>query len=241
MLNLKNKTILVCGASSGIGRETAILCSRLGASLIISGRNPDKLEETYRSLQGEQHIMIVADLLKIEEINNLVNESPMLDGMVYSAGVTSHMPVQFINQGHLDSLMKINFEAAVHLNTGLLNKKKYKSGSSIVFISSIATKLAYFGGAIYSASKAALEAYSKTLSLELSSKKIRSNVICPTFVKTKMVDETERTISTESMDKMKSLHPLGFGEPIDVANAVAYFLSDEAKWISGTRLEMGGI
>ncbi|HPD66306.1 MAG TPA: SDR family oxidoreductase [Bacteroidia bacterium] len=240
-MKLLNKTILITGASSGIGCETALVCSREGAKVIITGRDENRLNETFKQLEGEGHLIFAADLYHFQDIVNLVTECPTLDGIVHSAGITAHMPVNFINQQHLNTIMKINFEAPVLLTSMLLNKKKINNQASIVFVSSIATKLAYFGGAIYTASKSALESYAKSLSLELSQKKIRSNVIAPTFVKTKMVDETEKTISPESLERMKSLHPFGFGEPHDVASAVLYFLSDESAWVSGAKLEMGGI
>lgn len=240
-MKLNGKTILVTGASSGIGAETAIACSREGALLILNGRNRERLEKTASRLEGEGHSIIPADLTIEEQMGQLVNNCPELHGIVHSAGITAHMPVNFITHHHINSLIKINFEAPVLLTSQLLYRKRIKSNASIVFISSIATRLAYFGGAIYSASKSALEAYAKTLSLELAPRHIRANIVAPTFVQTEMLEKAEKTISDETMERMKKMHPLGFGQPADVANAIVFFLSDESNWISGTKLELGGL
>jgi len=240
-MRLKDKRILITGASSGIGRQAAIQCSREGAILYITGRNEERLQETMSVLIGNNHHLMAVDLNDENGINSLVDSCEMLDGIVYSAGLTSHIPVQFINQHQIDSMMKTNFFSPMLLISKLLSKKKIANGASLVFLSSIATKLPYFGGALYSASKAALEAYSKTLALEFASKKIRSNVICPSFVNTQMVEDTEKTISKESIEKMKMMHPLGFGETTDVAHSILFLLSDESSWISGTKIELGGI
>ncbi len=237
---LKDKIVLVTGASSGIGEQVALSVAEAGGVVVLSGRNKERLVLVYNKLQGSNHKMILADITKKDELAFLVDQLPELSGVVHSAGVAAYMPTKFIRQTDIDNLFDINFNAPVLLTTRLLKKKKIKKPGSIVFMSSIASKNTYFGGAMYSSSKSALETYSRVLALELASKKIRSNCLLPTFVKTPMVHYAEKTISSESMENFERISPLGFGEPLDVANATVFLLSDAAKWITGTNIPMGG-
>jgi len=239
--SLEGKHVLICGASGGIGNAIARLAAKSGATLFLTGRNEEKLKMLMQSIHGKDHGFFSADLIKSSERQALIEHLPQIDGVVYAAGSTAHMPASFINEGHLEQLMKINFESAVLLLSGLLTGKKIVQNGSLVFISSVASRLPYFGGAIYSASKAALESYVKTLALELAPKKIRSNALSPTFVQTEMVEKTEKIISSESLEKLRKIHPLGFGTPEDVAHAAVFFLSDASSWITGENISMGGI
>lgn len=238
--SLENKRILITGASSGIGAQSAITCARMGANVIITGRNEERLSQTFEKLEGSGHQKIAADLTDEESRNGLVEQVDKVDGVVHSAGLTTHMPAKFLRQKNLDQLFQINYNAPVLLTARLLKKKKVKDGGSLIFMSSIATKYPYFGGAIYGSTKAGIEAYSKTLALELASKKIRSNCLMPSFVKGPMVEEAGKTISQEVLDKFEKMMPLGFGEPEDVANTVVFFLSDASRWITGAQLTLGG-
>lgn len=237
---LENKTILITGASSGIGAQTAITCSQMGASVFITGRSEERLSDTFSKLEGGNHYQIVADLTDEESINRLVDQLEAVDGVVHSAGLTTHMPAKFLRQKNLDQLFQINYNAPVLLTARLLKKKKVNNGGSLVFMSSIATKYPYYGGAVYSSTKAGIEAYSKTLAIELGSKRIRSNCLMPSFVKGPMVEEAGKTISQDVLDQFEKMMPLGFGEPEDVANTVVFFLSDASKWITGAQLTLGG-
>ena len=240
VFKLTDKTIFVTGASSGIGKEIAISVSKIGAKVIISGRNQERLNETFNELSGDGHLALVADLTDEKQIADLVDKLPKLNGVVFSAGLTAHMPVKFIRQTNIDYLFNINFESPVLTTSRLLKKKKILNNGSIVFLSSIGSKYSYFGGAMYSSSKAALETYSRVLAMELAPKKIRANCLSPTFVKTPMVDGAEQTISKDVMDNFERMSPLGFGEPVDVANAAIFYLSDASRWITGTNLSLGG-
>jgi predicted outer membrane repeat protein len=238
--SLTGKTILVTGATSGIGREAAIAISRLGGILIITGRDNQGLEETLSKLSGQNHLKFVADLTKIDEIVSLADNLPEIDGVVNSAGITTHLPSKFITRDDITSIFRINYEAPVLLTARILKKKKLRNNASVIFLSSIATKYPYYGGALYSGTKAALEAYSRTLALELAPKGIRSNCISPSFVKTPMVEGASETISTEVLEKFEKMMPLGFGETSDVANAIIYLISDASKWVTGSNMVMGG-
>ena len=143
--SLTGKTILVTGASSGIGRATAIECSRLEAKVIITGRSSDRLEETLSFMEGGGHSTVVADLANTEGLDVLVTALPPLDGVVYSAGVSKRLPLKFIKEDSFNALMNINFMAPALLTQQLYKKKILKSEASLVFISSVASSYASTG------------------------------------------------------------------------------------------------
>lgn len=238
--SLSGKTILITGASSGIGKQTAIDLSLQGATLIITGRDESRLNDILAQLSGENHRSLAANLLDFDNFPAFAESIPMLDGLVHSAGITGHLPAKFIASADIAETFNINYMAPVLLTAALLRKKKIAPKASIIFLSSIATKYPYFGGALYSSSKAALEAYSRVLSIELAPKEIRSNCISPSFVRTPMVEGAGKTISNEVLEKFEKMMPLGFGEPADVSNAISYLLSDASRWVTGTNLILGG-
>jgi NAD(P)-dependent dehydrogenase (short-subunit alcohol dehydrogenase family) len=246
--SLAGKTILVTGASSGIGKATALLISRYGASVYITGRTRERLDETFQQLSQEsdasrvtRHAQFLADLTVENEMDRIINDLPGLDGIVHCAGIVSPLPVKFITPADIDKMFTINYNVPVNLTGKILRKKKLRDHSSILFMSTIATRNPYFGGALYSGSKAALEAYSKTLALEMAGKGIRSNCIMAGLVDTPMsVNPSEKNMQEEALDRYIKRYPLGIGKPTDVANTVLFFLSDASKWITGTSLILGG-
>jgi NAD(P)-dependent dehydrogenase (short-subunit alcohol dehydrogenase family) len=238
--SLEGKTILVTGASSGIGKETAVTLSAARARLVLSGRNEERLQETFSLLSGTGHQIMAADLLDFSGLPAFAAKMPMLSGVVHSAGVTGHLPAKFIQEADIHQLMGINYTAPVLLTSALLRSRKIEAKASLVFLSSITTKYPYFGGALYGSSKAALEAYSRVLSIELASKGIRSNCVAPSFVKTPMVEGAGETISNEVLEKFEKMMPLGFGEPADVSHAILYLLSDASRWVTGSTMTLGG-
>ncbi len=253
--SLTGKTILITGASSGIGRETAILAGEYGATLFITGRNPVRLRETFNRLgktgdtlrvasdesTSPRHVSRVTDLIIETEMDALVDALPPLDGIVHCAGIVGPLPAKFITQPDIDHMFGINYHAPVKLTGKILRKKKLSNGASILFMSTIATKNPYFGGALYSGSKAALEAYSKTLALELVSKGIRSNCIMAGLVHTPMIENpSEKNMQEEALERYLKRYPLGIGQPKEIARATIFFMSDASKWITGTSLIMGG-
>ena len=237
--SLHKKNILITGASSGIGRACAVEISALGAHCILTGRNEKELKETARLCKSPAEIF-ATDLGHEEEIKSLVSKIKNIDGLVNCAGIINPRPVKYLKQESLDEIFKINFYAPVLLTAQLLQAKKMNEGASFVFISSISSQHPYVGGATYSSSKAALESFSKTLAIEIASKKMRSNVLLPALVKTHMFEETKVAAGEANFAEYEKQYPLGFGEPEDVANAVCFLLSDEAKWITGSELKMDG-
>lgn len=237
---LRDKKILITGASSGIGAQTAISVSQAGGKVVLSARNEERLQQVFRKLSGMGHQIIPADLTEENEIDNLVSNVPKIDGLVLSSGIIRPFPVKFIGKKQIDEMFASNYSASVLLTGKLLKAKKINPSSSIVFMSSISSHFAHKGGALYAGSKAALNSFSKTIAIEHAHQKIRSNTICAAMVKTRIFDEAEKAVSKEMMDKHGEAYPLGFGEPEDVANAAVFLLSNASKWITGTEIVMDG-
>jgi len=243
--NLSGNFFLVTGASSGIGAATALLISKLGGTVMLTGRNEGRLNKTRETLVGEGHRLFACDLTDQKEINQMVAHLPELNGIVHSAGIVGPTPVKFIRQENIDKLIRINFEVPVLLTSRILLMKKLKDQSSVVFLSTIATDFPYFGGALYNSAKAAIVSYSKTLALELVKKGIRSNCIAPGLVNTPLINqqqsEGQMELMDDSLERYKRKYPMGIGEALDVANAIVFLLSDESKWVSGATLKMGAV
>ncbi len=236
--SLDNRTILVTGASSGLGASTAIECSKAGAKVIITGRNAERLNATFNQLHGSGHVQLIFDLSVKENINELADSLPKLDGIALCAGITKTIPVKFISAKSIEEIFQVNLVSSMLLIQKLLKLKKINKAGSIVFISSISTAYADKGNAIYAASKGALNSFSKVLALELSVRNITSNCIQPGFVPTSML--VAGVVSDEQLLEEKKKYPLGFGEPRDIANGVIYLLSDAGKWVTGSVLTIDG-
>lgn len=237
---LKNKTILVTGASSGIGAETSIKVAEMGANLILSARNKKRLKKTFAKLPKGNHQIIPADLTNSEDIQVLIKNIKGIDGIVHSSGIVRPFPIKFIGTKQINEMFDINYQGPVLLTSQLFRAKKINNGASLVFMSSISSQFPHKGGALYSGAKAAINTYSKTIALEYAIKNIRSNVINAAMVKTPIFDEAEKAITKKMMDKHGERYPLGFGSPEDIANAIIFLLSDGSKWITGTEIKMDG-
>ena len=236
--SLSEKTILVTGASSGIGRAIAIACAEAGARLILNGRNQLRLQSTLELLAGEGHEAIQADLTDAEQRTYLVELLPQLDGVVHCAGIGSRVLCKMLEEEDVHHVMNTNFEAPALLQAELLRGKKIAKDASIVFIASAAATMPSVGNAIYSASKAALIAYAKCLAQELATRKIRVNCISPAMVWTDLalVGATE-----EQLREAEQNYPLKrYAQPEDIAPMVVYLLSAEAAWVTGSNMELTG-
>jgi len=238
--SLEGKTILVTGASSGIGRAIAIECSKMGATMIITGRNPERLNETFMQLAGVQHTQIIADLNEDKDIAQLIDNIPALDGCVCNAGITMTLPIAFINRKALDNVLQVNTIAPILLTQALIKKKKIKNGSSLVFISSVSGVYnAIIGNSMYSASKGAINGFSKNAALDLASKNIRVNTVSPGMIQTNIL--SSGVISEEQLKEDMKKYPLKrYGKPEEVAYAVIYLLSDASQWVTGSNLLIDG-
>lgn len=238
--DLSGKTILITGASSGIGRETAIVCSQFGAKLVLTGRNAERLNETLSQLYGNDHVCISADLLQVDAIETLATSLPQLDGIFISAGVVNTFPIKFITEEKYNETIDVNFKSVVLLMARITRLKKLNQGSSVVFMSSIASFAPHKGSAMYSASKAAIEAYAKVFAMENAPMKIRANCICAAMVKTPMYDNSEKAAIPGALEEHVAHYPLGVGLPQDIAYTVVYFLSSASRWVTGSKLIMDG-
>ena len=236
---LDGKNILVTGASSGIGKAIAVACSNMGATLFITARNEDRLNETFSLLQGSDNRMIIADIEKESDRLKLIEKLPQLDGIVHNAGIGNRVLCKNITESDLNEVFDINVKAPVLLQTLLLQKKKVNKNASIVFIASRAASFPSAGNAIYSASKGAVISYAKCLGLELAPRKIRVNCICPAMVKTAFADKSG--IGEDILNELKDKYPLKrVGEPKDVANLAVYLLSDASEWMTGSCIDITG-
>lgn len=241
--SLEGKTILVTGASSGIGRQTAIECSKIGANIVITARNEKRLSETLAALDtsnGQNHQMVIADLSSQEGVNALVDALPELNGVSLNAGIVKTLPVKFINNDDLQEVLNVNMMGPVLLTQRLLKKKKIGKGASVVFTSSIGgVMISTVGNTMYGISKGGLNAFMKGFALEMAAKGIRSNSVNPGFVDTNIL--AAGTISEEQLEENKKRYPLGrFGKPEDIAYAIIYLLSDASSWVTGHTLVIDG-
>lgn len=237
--SLEGKTILITGASSGIGRGIAIACSKMGACVIICGRNEDKLRQTLALMEGAGHTQISIDLTVNNDISAMMERLPKLDGIVHCAGIGQRIPCKQIEEENIAQVMDINFKAPVMLQKYLLSEKKINKGASIVFIASIASWSPSAGNSIYSASKGAIISYANCLSLELAPRRIRVNCISPAMVWTSLV--TKDGVNMEILKEDESRYPLQrYGTPEDIANLAVYMLSDASSWMTGSNVKITG-
>jgi NAD(P)-dependent dehydrogenase (short-subunit alcohol dehydrogenase family) len=238
--SLEGKTILVTGASSGIGRATAIECSKMGASVIITARDCNRLEDTFKQLEGVSHVSIVADLVKEVERDNLIDELPVLNGLVSCAGISGHSLFSFLKKEKVEQMFNINYFSSLYLTHSILKKKKIERKSCIVFITSTSgIEASFVGGSIYSSTKGALNGLIMGMAIELAPKNIRVNSVMPSMVNTPIMDGG--TITEEQINRDKEKYPLKrYGEPEEVAFAAIYLLSDASAWVTGTNLRMDG-
>ncbi|MBO4961667.1 MAG: SDR family oxidoreductase [Flavobacteriales bacterium] len=238
--SLSGKTILVTGASSGIGRAIAVACANMGAKLIITARNKERLEETISLMSGEGHRYISADLTKVDDIYSLVTELPKLDGVVSNAGVVKSIVALFSDYSETQEIFNTNVFSHINLIQQLLENKRLNKEASIVFTSSISgVYCGLLGGSLYGATKSAINGYVRALALELAPRKIRVNTINPGMIETDLVAST--SITKEELEEDKKKYPMKrYGRPDEVANSVVYLLSDVTKWMTGTSLLLDG-
>ncbi len=238
--SLTGKTVLITGASSGIGRKTAIECSKLGAQVVLTGRNRDRLNETFTTLVTSGNYSFPADLTNQEEMMALIESMPVIDGLVLCAGQAKVKPFTFSTRTLFDEIFEINFFSQAELIRLMVKKNKIKKDASIVIVSSVGgVKDFTVGNTVYGTSKASLNALMKYCASELASKRIRVNSVNPGIIQSEMIKK--ETITEEQYKKDRERYPLKrFGETRDVALGIIYLLSDASSWVTGHSLVIDG-
>lgn len=237
--SLLNKTILVTGASSGIGRSIAIECSKMGANVIITARNEERLKQTLLMMQGSEHQMFVADLVCPEDVEKMVHLFPEIDGIVHNAGMNRRRMCSHVEDAYLHNILGVNLKAPILLQKSILKSKKLKFNSSVVFISSMAALRPSIGNSIYSAAKGGITSYAQVLALELAPKRIRVNCIHCGSVWTEILQNTP--LLKEQYLEDEKRYPLGrYGQPEDIAYLAIYLLSNASSWMTGSSLCIDG-
>ena len=240
--SLEGRCILVTGASSGIGRGIAVACAKMGATVVLSGRNENRLQETLSELEGEGHLVLCGDLNLEDTRKEMVEKMPELNGVVHCAGISQIQMAKFMDLSSLEGIFNTNVFSPLMLNTLLLKKKKIQKNASIIFISSISgVYRSQVGEGGYGATKAALAGFVKSLALELAPQGIRVNTIHPGVVETPLLALSNDTLGEEELEALKQKYPLKrFGQPEDIANCAVYLLSDASSWMTGSNILIDG-
>lgn len=238
--SLEGKTILVTGASSGIGKATAMLCAAMSARVVITGRDEARVEETFNLLQGEGHQKFVFDLTDEVAAQVAIGAMPAFDGIANCAGIADMNPFPFVTKQEMEQVFSVNFFAPVMLVNQLLKAKKLLKGGSVVFVSSVdGPKVVHAGNSVYSASKSALTGMARNMAIDLAGKKIRVNCVLPGTTDTPMI--RMENVTEESLQETAKTFPLKrFATPDDIANAIVFLLSNASMFITGTELVVDG-
>jgi len=235
--SLEDKTILVTGASSGLGQQIAIACAQRGARVVATGRNADRLQATLACLPGADHQQMPAELTDAKDRAKLADIAPKLDGLVHCAGKQMLSPIRQLRESLMTEMYAIHFLAPVMLTQQLLYTGKMAPGSSMIFMLSTAAHIGTRGVGPYSAMKSGLLGIIRCLAIESAKHRMRVNGISPSVIPTPMWGDAGQNAQLESQ---RARHPLGLGTPEDVANAAIYLLSDASRWVTGTSLVMDG-
>ena len=238
VFGLRGKTVLVTGASSGIGHQIALSCALAGASVVATGRDETRLAALVEQMNGPTHRYLAADLRDDVSVKHLATQVERLDGVVHSAGIAALAPLRMATRKHIESQMHTNYLAPMLLTQQLLLRSAICNGGSIVFVSSISAHIGVAGVSAYGASKAALEAMARSLALEVAKKAMRVNCLAPGLVETPMLAAAKANAT--SLDQTLARYPLGLGRPEDVAHAAVFLLSGASRWITGTTITIDG-
>ena len=243
-LSMHGRTVLVTGASSGIGRDAAILLSELEAQVVLAGRDRARLEETQGRMQGSGHRveafdLAVADAIP-EWIRQIAQQTGPLHGLVHCAGLNQVIPLRMMTQAKVESLMRLNVTSAMMLVKGFRQKGCAAKGGSVVLLSSVAGMAGQPAISGYSATKAAVIGFTRSAALEVAPEGLRVNCIAPGYVATEMGEHLREQLPPGQDEVIARMHPLGIGTARDVAHAIAFLRADTARWITGTTLVVDG-
>ena len=244
--DFNDKLIVVTGASSGIGRQCAVACSQQGATVALFGRDPIRLKETLSIMKNpDKHFVSSVDLIDYEKVEiavkELVIEKGKINGMINCAGISTTLPLKSLSPEKMEYFFKINVIGAINMSKHVVKPLNFSEyGGSIIFISSVMGLAGESGKTLYGMTKGALISAVKSMAIELAIRKIRVNAISPGVVETPMSKNAVYSKNEESLNKIKALHPLGLGQPEDVANASLFLLSDASRWITGTNIIVDG-
>ena len=242
---LQNKTIVVTGASSGIGQQVAISCSQMGAKVVLIARNKERLEETKKQLSGKGHLVVVYDLTDLEHqkelVSDIVSKVGRIDGLVNCAGITATLPLKLMKPETVDELFRTNVFATIELTRQVLGVKNVnKEGASVIFFASVMGCVGENAKSLYSLTKGALISGCRSLALEYAPKKVRINVVSPGVVETPINMNQSYLADPEKRKTTEALHPLGLGKTEDISNTCVFLLSDASRWITGQNIIVDG-
>jgi NAD(P)-dependent dehydrogenase (short-subunit alcohol dehydrogenase family) len=243
-MSLVGRTIMVTGASSGIGRATAIYASRLGARLIICGRNSDRLLSVLSELHGSGHVIKAFDFAQIDQIvpwmKSVCLEVGPLNGLAHCAAIQATRPIKTIDPEFVTDILLLNLGASLMLAQAFRLKACHTNLASLVYVSSSAALRNAPGNVVYAASKGGIVSAVKGLGVELVRDGVRVNAVAPALVDTPMVKKFREILSEENFHKAIAMYPLGLGKPEDVAASINFLLADTSKWITGSVLCVDG-
>jgi len=244
--NLSDKNVIVTGASSGIGRQCAVICSKMGARVVLTGRNEERLKETLELMGNDTvHQILPLELTDFNEvetrINRIIEKTGKIHGLVNCAGISTTIPVKYVTPEKMEEFFRVNVYSAFNLARIVVKQNNMaEEGGSIIFISSVMGTTGENGKSLYSSTKGSLISLAKSMAIELASRKIRINCISPGVVDTPMSQAAIYSRDANSLNRIRELHPLGIGNTEDVAYAAIFLLSDASRWITGTNLMVDG-
>lgn len=241
---LEGKTIVITGASSGIGRQCAIDCAKMGARIIIIGRNEERLNETSKLLEGVNHISLVADIINFKEFDIILSECLSkigpINGFIHAAGIEKTLLLRNLKPNDFIDIYTTNLISGINILKAISKKNNHTNDCKAVFISSITASVARVGTLAYTASKGAIVSAVRELAIELAPKGINVNCISPGTVLTPMMENFLSTLSDEDRAKRLEGFPIGVGKPKDISLACVFLLSDAARWITGQNIIIDG-
>lgn len=243
--SLKDKTIVITGASSGIGAQCAIDCASMGANVVLIARNKDRLNVTLSQMDNGKHMIISQDLTKVNSIKSVVekitNSLGPISGLVCCAGVSSVTPFNLINEESLDNMVRTNVYSSIFFAQEVCKRGKFdKNGTSVIFFSSIMGMVGESAKTMYSLTKGALQSAAKSMAVEMAPKKIRVNCIAPGTVITPINMNLPHIADPQRRMLLEARHPLGLGETTDISNTCIFLLSNASRWITGQVIVVDG-